>query len=766
VPPAEETVNGARLEMILQQIDALPTLSPIAVRVLELSGAEDADLRQIARVIESDPALTARLLALCRRADRAVSTRITTVDRAAVMLGLEAVRAAMLSVEVFEVLGGPSESGPIVPDAPGPARLDRRELWRHCLACACAAELLAETHPERMGGFRPQEAFLAGILHDIGKLALDRVLPRAYAKVVGLCDARPVLAADIERTVLGLDHHVAGKRLAEHWGLPHALQDVVWLHGHRASTLPDLPHLPLVAVVTVADQVVRRLHLGWSGSDALLADVEEVCLEHGFDARRVKNVHEDLRSRLAQRARDLGLDAQSDADLLIQCVTNANRRMGRLVESMTRRAERVSRQAKALAEIASFHETREDRRSMTDALGAIVRSAASAFGDGFFGVLVRPRPDSPWAFFRLSGAGDPSNTWLAPEPDGVDLASLADTPGLGIRESRALGWLGEQLGPEAPVELRVRALASGAGLCAVLVHDRDELDAEVGADCVAALTSTWGAALAGAGQHDGARRLSERLADANRELVALQTRLVETESMARLGELAAGAAHEMNNPLTVISGNLQLLEAGVEDDRHKRSIRAAVEAADRLTDLISALHLYAESPVLTRTGSDIRRVLDDAAEEALRRTVGTHGSPRTGVEVVVDPEVAGRVWVDPRLIGGALSELIANALLSGTRGEVEVRAHLDPFDDRLFISVSDEGRGLSERAQKHAFDPFFSEHPAGRRSGLGLTRARRLVELHGGTIVLESGPNAGTCARIVLPDWRAGAETPEQSEAA
>lgn len=763
---SDEPASGARLEMILQQIDALPTLSPIAVRVLELSGAEDADLKQISRVIESDPALTGRLLALCRRADRAVSTRITTVDRAAVMLGLEAVRAAMLSVEVFEVLGGPSESTALVPDAPGPPRLDRRELWRHCLACACAAELLAETHPERMGGFRPQEAFLAGLLHDIGKLALDRVLPRAYAKVVGLCDTRSALAADIERTVLGLDHHVAGKRLAEHWGLPHALQDVAWLHAQPAASLPRLVHLPLISVVTLADAVVRRLHLGWSGSDALLVDVDDLCREFGFDARRVKNVHEDLRSRLAQRALDLGLDAQSDADLLIQCVTNANRRMGRLVESMTRRAERVTRQAKALAEIAAFHNAHEDRRNLTATLGAVTRSATDAFGTGFFGVLLRPRPGSAWAAFRLTGAGEPASDWLEREPDGIELTALAEGGEFGLREGRALAWLSEQLGHDATTDLRVLPLASGSGFCAMLLHNREDLEQEAGAECVRALAMTWGAALAAAGQHDGARRLGEQLADANRELVALQERLVESESMVRLGELAAGAAHEMNNPLTIISGNLQLLGDGIDDERQRRSIRAAVEAADRLTGLITAMHLYAESPRVNRAESEVRELLESAVTQSARRVMEIKDAPGTGVAVKVEPDAAGRALLDARLIGAALSELIANALRSGTESEVEVRAHLDPFDDRLLITVSDEGRGLSEKALKHAFDPFFSEHPAGRRSGLGLTRARRLVELHGGSLTLERGPNSGTRARIALPDWRPRPDAPEQHEAA
>src|SRR5690606_35106471 len=135
--------------------------------------------------------------------------RITTIERAVVMLGMETVRSALLSVEVYRAL---EPEG-----APRAGVLDRSELWRHCLAVACASELIAERHRSALGPWKPKEAFLAGLLHDLGKLVLDRVLPRAYARVVEIVDTRQADIADIERKVLGLDHHTAGKRLAEHW---------------------------------------------------------------------------------------------------------------------------------------------------------------------------------------------------------------------------------------------------------------------------------------------------------------------------------------------------------------------------------------------------------------------------------------------------------------------------------------------------------------------------------------------------------------------
>src|SRR3954467_12196917 len=95
---------AAQIEAILREVDSLPTLSSVATRLLRIASVEDADLDALVEIIESDPALSARLLGLCRRAGKGLGDRITTVRRAVVMLGLEAVQAAALSVAAYDVM--------------------------------------------------------------------------------------------------------------------------------------------------------------------------------------------------------------------------------------------------------------------------------------------------------------------------------------------------------------------------------------------------------------------------------------------------------------------------------------------------------------------------------------------------------------------------------------------------------------------------------------------------------------------------------------
>jgi signal transduction histidine kinase len=121
--------------------------------------------------------------------------------------------------------------------------------------------------------------------------------------------------------------------------------------------------------------------------------------------------------------------------------------------------------------------------------------------------------------------------------------------------------------------------------------------------------------------------------------------------------------------------------------------------------------------------------------------------------------------MDPDQIGLAVTEVVLNAIQAEPKGSVSVRVHRDAAERRLVIAVEDDGAGMSEHTLSHAFDPFFSARPAGRRSGLGLARARRLVELHGGTIRIRSEAGVGTEVWIALPTDGACVDATERSAA-
>ena len=558
------SADRGQVELVLRKVEALPTLPAVAARLLALTSSDDASTREVVRLVSSDPALTARVLAMCRSAARGVRGEVATVERAVVLLGFGAVRAAVLSVQVLDWSRRLAEARQPGDDAA--AGLDLQAFWLHCLAVASAAEVLASDLGD--AAIRPDEAFVAGLLHDVGKLALDAALPRAHAKAVEVARQHAAPLDEVERRVLGIDHPTAGKRLAERWGLPHRLQDAIWLHASPFESLPGVEHRRLVGLVRLANTVARGLYIGGSGNASPPPPAEAMAATLGLSASAVERCRCELHERVEERSRALGLDTPPTRQLLSDSLQQANAALARTNEALERRGRAAQRHAATLSAVAAFHASAGAGQSQQDVLDRVGLSAATALGEGFLAIVAPVRHSGgeavstldtageAWSLSRYGQGGEPVHWQHVPAAEGVDLRRLDESSSAGVLAGLvvwACGWLGGEVEPR---RLRVLPLPCGWGTAAVVLHDRDTLPDEAS---MAALRATWGAAVASASQHEGVRRLSEELAGLNAALASAQERAARHEAMARLGEVAAGAAHEMNNPLAVISGQSQLL---------------------------------------------------------------------------------------------------------------------------------------------------------------------------------------------------------------
>ncbi|MBN1513948.1 MAG: HDOD domain-containing protein [Phycisphaerae bacterium] len=226
---SQETVLE-RLDQV-EQVTALPS---VVCEVLMLAGNQYADRRELARVIEQDVALTARVLALANSCGRGVERgRISTVDDAVARLGFSAVKQMATGMGILRTVSR---------DADTPGSYVR--LWEHCFACALLSRQLAAGS----GGPSEGNEYLVGLLHDLGKFILvdffaDRV--EAFADTAGLAD---------EKTLLGLNHAELGAEMMSRWGLPAALVDPVRSH-HRDwdADQPLEPEDEAVLLLQVAD---------------------------------------------------------------------------------------------------------------------------------------------------------------------------------------------------------------------------------------------------------------------------------------------------------------------------------------------------------------------------------------------------------------------------------------------------------------------------------------------------------------------------------
>ena len=749
-----------RVEMILRQIDSLPTLPAVATRLLALTTNDQTETKQVVELIASDPALTSKILSICRRADMGIRGEANTIDKAVVLLGFTAVRNAVLSIKVYEMIShnprtSEGQAAALDSHVAGSdnttgrgtvMELDRAGFSRHCLAVAVIAEQLATLlHDPQVD---PHEAFVGGLLHDVGKLALDYVLPRSFGRVVELAELNQGNIAEYERRIIGIDHHTAGKRLAEQWSLSHRLQDCIWLHGSPYDMLPRLDHKKLVGLVGLADLLARKCHLGYSGNFNLTVDEYDFARRLGLEQRAVQTVIHDAHQELDRRCRTLGLDELPSQDLFIKSLQQANQMLGSLNAAMDRRGRQAVRQAQMLDAISAFHAAAVPGRTVEDVMSAVVTNAISVLGSGFYAMVYQGRADDSWLVCRFDSEGHIVGSQMIEPPSSCpNIVTLDANQPAAINPMGIMPWLTDCLADANDLrQIRVLPLGCGWGTSALLLHDQASLPPW---QQMVALSSTWGAAIAAAGQHDGARRLGEELAQANTALAEAQDRLLQTESMARVGEMAAGAAHEMNNPLTIISGRSQLLAQTLADkSKEQQAAALIVEQSHRLSDLISMLRFYADPPKAERKMVNLQPLLEQAISAAKTKLNPNETFPAVKITILPEPV---DVNVDRQQISNALAELLLNAQQAGPKTEIQLQARLDSSRRWLMIEVTDDGGGMDAHTLAHAMDPFFSSKSAGRRIGMGLPRAQIYAQSHGGRIELRSINGKGSVVTIVLP---------------
>lgn len=726
----------ARTHRVLRRIDALPTLSSVAVRTLRASGDSDAGVSEIVRLIEADPALSARVLKLCQSSDTGLAGRVSNVEQAAVLLGLESVCAAVLSVEVIGLMSNRLDASEASGD--GGAGLDHSALWRHSLAVAIASQRIAESHRALVKEFKPSDVFVAGLLHDLGKLALERALPKAYARVCALAMKSLSPLAEVERRVLGVDHHVAGKRLAERWGLPRQVQASMWLHGTAMESLPDVGARSVVGIVQAANLLVRSLHLGLTIGRPGVGPLERVCEAIGLDVARVRALEEPLIEELSARSAALGLEEAAPARLLLDALAGAQRAMEATRAKDTAQARRQAEAVDVVRTIGAFQESVEPGAVFEVVSDAV---ANSAMGVRHLGVVGA-------AFSRDGG-----RTWLVSvrggETDEVRAPDACD-PSSGV-----VGLLRASIvsRDDSVQHANADVLLEAPGCAAVLLV---EASASPAGESLGVLRRCWRDALANAVAIERSGNELETFAGVASRIASETDRAVDNAARTSLLEVTAGAAHEMNNPLTVLSGQAQLLYEDAADEIAKQRAGKMVASAQHLSELVTGLHELSHPPEIRRRAVPLRTVLEDAVVEARNaaQRLGLWGGAVTLADVEIELEDdPGLVWLDAPGIAQSVTDLLINAMESEPRSYVSVRGHLDPLDGRLVISVLDDGRGMSVWALSQACTPFFSDRRAGRGRGLGLTRVKRMVERHGGELVLESEEGRGTAARLVLAEW-------------
>ncbi len=261
-------------DRLVKTIVDLPPLPAVAFRVLALVNDERTTASDLARLLSADQALSAKLLRVANSAEWGFERRITTVREAVVILGFKQVRQLAL---VTSVVGNFKRSGS--PDT----RFDADLFWLHNMAVGLAGEAVARKTRTAL----PGDAFTAGVLHDIGRLALRDTMPREFETALALHGNRNVSLHDAEIRTTGYAHEDIGRALGELWGFPGNIIEAVGAH-HRLDLTLENDGLP--GIVALCDRLVLHYEEATPGEPVSippdLVRVEE--LSGGWNAIEAK----------------------------------------------------------------------------------------------------------------------------------------------------------------------------------------------------------------------------------------------------------------------------------------------------------------------------------------------------------------------------------------------------------------------------------------------------------------------------------------------
>ena len=227
----------------------------------------------------------------------------------------------------------------------------------------------------------------------------------------------------------------------------------------------------------------------------------------------------------------------------------------------------------------------------------------------------------------------------------------------------------------------------------------------------------------------------------------LELTLAQSEKLAAVGQWAASLAHEINNPLTAIIANAQLLEREIpEGDDLRELVDLISRAGERANQVVRNLLDLARKDEYLFGSTDVNQTIERSL------SLLQHEFAARAVSLVLEPaESLPPIQGSPDHLQGVWLNLLSNALdsVANIEGEIRVRTYID--GDEICVLIADNGEGIPEEKIAHIFEPFYTTKAPGHGTGLGLSVSQRIIHQHGGRILVESQPGTGTRFTVMLP---------------
>ncbi len=698
----------------------LPTLPHILLKLFESCSQDSVDLLEIAAIVSKDPSLSAKILKLVNSAYFGLPQKVQEINQAVVLVGTSGIKNMAICACVYEAFPKPKKNG----------NFNLKVFWWHSLRCAFLSKRIAA----EMNSDQADEAFVSGLLHDIGKVVLWVNFNSAYEALLENCpDGGQSLIE--EEACLGADHSEVAAWVLERWNFKPMISDAVRYHHESPARIAQA--LPMTQIVCIANFLCQDSETGVNqgfvlaqkilglSSDACHAYIEK----SGQEAKEVADalgidINMEEHTQQATDEND-----QQTQDALVRTVQNVSLLMGSLEGFLTTEDQNdilsvISDGLKILLDIDRFLYFQLDAEKGVlfgypkDTEGRYAKNHGLAVSVGLDQCLLVRALLEKQPLDSFETAGQRPLTILDEQ-----IVRLLDGQGIYCLPLVANG---DAVG--------VLVLSLQKNDLPHLIERRKLLDLFIQKGALAL-------------RIDHLKRI---------QLQAIQAKRVEASS-----DLARRVVHEVNNPLGIIKNYLKILEiklAGKEIALDEIGI--INEEISRVSDLLRKLTDFSKEKESVREKTDINALLMDIVtltrESFLRRAdVRLHTDLAKDLPLI-SAQKAGLKQVFINLIKNAVEAMEAGGNLfiqtrrlpppiSGTSAPGKKGSH-----GYVEIQFKDDGPGIPEEIKEKLFDPYVSSKKGG-HSGLGLSIAYNIIKSLHGRIVCERGPDQGTIFIVELP---------------
>jgi signal transduction histidine kinase/HD-like signal output (HDOD) protein/CheY-like chemotaxis protein len=736
------------IKRVLKSLDNLPTLPAVANSVLNLTLDEGADTNRLVRLIESDQSLTLKILKLVNSASFGLTHRVTNVGQALIYLGFSALQCALLSISVYDCF----LKDPKADDT------HHKELWKHALACAVSSEMIAEkTYPELKS-----EAFVAGLLHDIGYVVIQTYLPAEFEKIQRERQVAEDDSIGLEQELLNLDHTLVGKWLAQRWNLPQDLVDVIWLHHHPYESLAPLGvNKELIGLVMLADRLVHETLIDRPVSHLFESQYLNLLNALSLNKDEVDTVKAHMGKRFAERAEIFNLETD-EAFFYYEALQRANSKLGSLSLELDNKSlllGETNRLLNVTNEMGINLARARDSKTVVDAAVEILRSRMGIQQglvyridwDNYLleGKIWYGQNGSRYVHYLLDqkqkSVLDSEDQKLPGPFKKIVFGYRNRIPTITSQENGSSQLRYQQ--PYILVPLMAQDQFIGE-LC--LVHPEGEGGKITPQQYLGytQLGTLVAAAFDRIRLFEHLDMKTEELSTALWKSQQMNLQLMQTERLAAVGQLAAGAAHEINNPLAVIYARAQLMQFKEQDEKRREELKQIAEQIERISSILVTLMNFARPAPPKIQPLSLNRLLD----KIVALVQGGMKTRRITIQTQYD-ESLFTIKGDANQLEQVFLNLLINAqhAMEKTGGTLTITTGIKEDGKRVVVTVADQGIGISKENLPKIFDPFFTTKEAGKGTGLGLSTSYGIVNSHYGSIQVQSQEGVGTTVTVELP---------------